>query len=176
IENARWDPKKNSIHINFIQGKDLREAIADTSIEILGEKGDTIYIIAGQDVATRATNGTATAGRNYVLHGRMLKLAGDHPSVGVTLANNASGKKFILTRDMIAINNPTQLMLLLPANMDNGDYTVTVTTQYSHSGTLLKAPRSTATVITVGNSPDDIGTLPTEPPNSGGGGYIDPNT
>jgi polysaccharide pyruvyl transferase WcaK-like protein len=135
-----------------------------------------MYIVAGEDVVTRADDGTATAGRNYILHGKFLKVAGDHPSVGVCLTS-ASGQKFLLTPDMIAENSPAKLIILLPTGLADGNYTLTVTTQYSGSGALLKVPRTADKVITLGQSPGGIGTLPTEPPSGGGGGgYIDPNT
>jgi hypothetical protein len=175
LDKGQWNPEKNSIHVSIIPDKDMREAIANTSVEILGPKQDSMYIIAGEDVVTRASDGTATAGRNYILHGRLLRVVGNHPSVGITMTNT-SGQKFILTPDMLAINNPTQLVVLLPTGLADGDYTLTVTTQFSGSGVLLKSPRSAEKVITLGNSSSGIGTLPTEPPSGGGGGiYIDPN-
>jgi hypothetical protein len=180
IENGQWNPNKNSIHVTFIQDKDLREAIAETSVHILGEKQDAMYIAGGEDAATRATDGTATAGRNYTLHGRLIKVAGDHESVGVTLTD-ASGKATKLPDDMIAVNNPTQLIILLPAGLADGDYTLTVTTQYCGSSILLKTPRSVTKTITIGQG----GTSGGGGGNEGGGGgneggdddgYLDPNS
>jgi hypothetical protein len=177
IENGQWDPEKNSIHVNFIQDKDLREAIAETSVHILGEKQDAMYIAGGEDAATRATDGTATAGRNYTLHGRLIKVAGDHESVGVTLTG-ASGQVTRLSDDMIAVNNPTQLILLLPAGLADGDYMLTVTTQFCGSSILLKVPRSVTKTITIGksNTPETPGGGGNEPETpGGGGGYVDPD-
>jgi hypothetical protein len=175
LKKGKWDPEHNSIHVSIIPDKDLREAIADATVDNLGPKPETMYIVAGEDAVTRADDGTATAGRNYTLHGKYLKVVGDHSSVGISLTN-ASGQKFLLTPDMIAENTPTKLIILLPTGLDDGDYTLTVTTQFTGSGTLLKAPRSADKVITLGKSSGGIGTLPTEPPSGGGGGiYIDPN-
>jgi hypothetical protein len=168
-----WDPKKNSIYVNFSQGKELREAIAETSVHILGEKGDAMYIIGGQDGATRAGDGTATAGRNYILHGRMLRVAGDHESVGITLTNVSTGQVTTVTTDRLTVNNPSQLIVQLPDGLEDGYYTLTVTTQYSNSNVLLKAPRSASRTIYIGQgAPSDPDTQPVDPPS---GGYIDPN-
>jgi hypothetical protein len=173
IENGVWDPKKNSIHVNFIQDKDLREAIAETSVHILGEKGDAMYIIGGQDAATRAGDGTATAGRNYILHGRLIKLAGSDESVGISLTNTSTGQVSKITDDRLVVNNPTQVIILLPSDLPDGDYTLTLTTQYSNSGVLLKTPRSVEKTITIGQgAPSDPDMQPVDPPS---GGYIDPN-
>ncbi len=76
-------------------------------------------------------DGSATAGRNFFVRGAMLKVVGDHESVGVTLTNDAKGATTKLTDDQITINNPSSLTLLLPADLAEGEYTLTVTTQYS---------------------------------------------
>ena len=60
---------------------------------------------------------------------------------------------------MIASNKPSELMLLVPPGLADGEYTLTVTTQYS-TGTTLKAPRSTSITLWVGGK-------------SGGGGEDD---
>ena len=138
-------------YVSFTQDKDLREAIAQTSVNILGEKRDAMYIIGGEDAATRATDGMATAGRNYTLNGRLIKVVGEHESVGITLTD-ASGKVSKLPNDMLVVNNPSQLIILLPSDLTDGHYTLTVTTQYSGTNTLLKTPRSTSKVITIGQS------------------------
>ena len=151
VDGGQWDQKKNSIYVSFTQDKDLREAIAQTSVNILGEKRDAMYIIGGEDAATRATDGMATAGRNYTLNGRLIKVVGEHESVGITLTD-ASGKVSKLPNDMLVVNNPSQLIILLPSDLTDGHYTLTVTTQYSGTNTLLKTPRSTSKVITIGQS------------------------
>ena len=61
-----------------------------------------------------------------------------------------------LTDDQITINNPSSLTLLLPADLAEGEYTLTVTTQYSNSYT-LKVPRSISTPIWIGGKPADGG-------------------
>ncbi|MDR1557672.1 MAG: DUF4469 domain-containing protein, partial [Tannerellaceae bacterium] len=178
VENGKWDPEKNYISIDIIQGQEAREAIAGTRLEILGEKPDAIYIYNGEDAVTRATNGMATSGRNYILHGRMLKIAGTDPSVGITLTNQSTGSSVQIPNEMIAVNEPAKIILLLPDNLADGDYTLKVTTQYTGASNFLrKEPHSVETTITVGKS--SIGTLPETPGGDGGGGgggiYIDPN-
>lgn len=155
VEGGVWNPKKNSVYISIIQDKELREGIAATSVKILGTKADVGYILGSQDTATRATDGTATAGRNYRLTGRMLKVVGDDASVGVTLADS-KGAVIRLATDMIARNDPSELILLLPANLENGTYTLTVCTQYSSGNRLLKTPRSMSRTITIGDGGGDV--------------------
>lgn len=146
IEGGVWNKEKNSIYVSFTQDKALREAIAQTIVEILGEKSNIMYILETEDKKTGLKDGSATAGRNFFVRGAMLKVAGDDETVGVTLTNAAKAVTK-LTDDLITINNPSSLTLLLPVELTEGEYTLTITTQYSSSGTLLKTPRSVSTPI-----------------------------
>ena len=148
VESGVWNKEKNSIYVSFTQGKELREAIAKTAVNILGEKSNVMYILETEDRKTGLRDGTATAGRNLFVRGAMLKVVGDDPEVGVTLTN-ASGVKTKLEEDMITTNKPSELTLLVPADLPNGEYTLTVTTQFS-TGAVLKAPRSVNTTVWIG--------------------------
>ena len=149
VRNGLWDPEKNAVYVSFVQDKELREAIAETAVDILGEKGDVMYITGGEDTATHATDGTATAGRNYILHGRMLKVAGDHESTGVTLTGS-DGRVTPIPRDRLVLNMPSRLIILLPDDLQDGEYMLTVTTQFSNTSALLKTPHSAGKTITIG--------------------------
>lgn len=151
VEGSAWNPKTNSIYVSLIQDKELREAIATTSVKILGTKADTAYILGSEDTATRATDGTATPGRNYRLRGRMIKVTGTHASVGITLVDSKGAETKIPT-DMIAVNNPSEVILLLPATLADGVYELRLTTQFAASGKELKEPRAMTRTITIGNT------------------------
>ena len=146
--NGAWDPERNSIYVSFTQDKDLREAIAETSVDILGDKASGMYISGVKDAATQATDGTMTPGRNFTISGRLLKVAGEDPKVGITIRNEEAGET-LLPADMLTVNNPSQLVILVPADLAPGEYTLTVTTQYTGSGTPLKTPRSVSRQVYV---------------------------
>lgn len=44
VEGGVWNKENNSIYVSFTQDKALREAIAKTVVEILGEKSNIMYI------------------------------------------------------------------------------------------------------------------------------------
>ena len=52
IEGGVWNKEKNSIYVSFTQDKALREAIAQTAVEILGEKSNIMYILETEDKKT----------------------------------------------------------------------------------------------------------------------------
>ena len=160
VENKAWNPEKNSVYVSFVQGADMREAIRQTGVNIIGEKSNAMYVAGTQDASTRATNSTATAGRNFTLTGSMLKVVGTDPSVGITLTS-ASNVVTKIPEDMWAVNDPSKLIFLIPAGLANGAYTLTVTTQYSGGNkTLLKTPKSVAQTIYIGEAPAGGGSGP----------------
>ena len=55
---------------------------------------------------------------------------------------------------MITANKPSELTLLIPSELTNGEYTLTVTTQYA-SSSLLKSPRSASITLWIGGKPKD---------------------
>ncbi|HIZ02044.1 MAG TPA: DUF4469 domain-containing protein [Candidatus Bacteroides merdipullorum] len=152
--NDAWDPKKDSVYVSFTQGKTLRESIQDTTVEVLGDRPAKFYIGSTSDVATKATDYSATAGRNLTLYGKNILPAGDDPSVGITLTNTETQAVTRLTEDMIAVAEPSRLVILIPSDLDDGEYTLTVTTQYKGSSNdFLKTPRSTSQTIYIGGAP-----------------------
>ena len=67
---------------------------------------------------------------------------------------------------MLAVNNPSQLTFIVPAGLADGEYTLTITTQYAGS-TLLKTPRTAIATFYVGTKPETGGGSGGE---GGGGG------
>ena len=148
VEGGVWDAGRNSIRVTFTQGKELRQAIAQTPVKILSRRAEGIVILSGRDTSTGATDFTATAGRNYELRGRRLKVEGTDPAVGIELADG-QGYTLCLGPDMLAVNMPTRLVFLLPPDLPAGTYTLTVTSQRSNAGQLLRQPRSASVVLEV---------------------------
>lgn len=162
IENSTWNPAKNSIVVNFNVGADLREAIKQTTVSIIGEKGSAMYIGGTQDASTRAMDASATAGRAFTLTGSKLRVTGTDPSVGITLTSS-KGTVTKVTEDLWVTNDPSKLTFIIPASLADGEYELKVTTQFgSNSKTMLKAPRSVTKTIYIGIAPSGGG-------NEGGG-------
>ena len=151
-EKGQWNPLKNSIYVLLTQGAELRKAIEETTVEILGEKSNVMYILEVEDRDTGMTDGTITPGRNAFIRGASLKVVGDDPSVGITLTPVGGGSETKLNEKDITINSPTEMVIIVPAGLEDGTYTLTITTQYSRSSTLLKEPRSVSTTVYVGSA------------------------
>ncbi|MFT3739252.1 MAG: DNA-binding domain-containing protein [Breznakibacter sp.] len=137
-----WNPETNSLIASITQGADLRTAIAETAVVILGEQSDPLEITSLTDTVTGKTDGTLTQGRNAEIKGSYLKIAGDDPSCGVAFTNTATGTVTRLDPADIVINEPSRLLIFVPALPGAGEYELSVTTQYSGGNTTLKQPRS----------------------------------
>lgn len=155
VEGGKWNPEKNNIYVVFNQDKVLREEIAKTAVHILGEKPNVMYIIEVEDRKTGLKDGTMSPGRNFFVRGANLKVTGTDENVGVTLKNLSSNTTVKLDEDMITTNKPSELTLLLPADMADGDYELTVTTQFTGGGKTLKDSRSVSTTVHVGDAGGD---------------------
>lgn len=150
VDGGKWDPEKNNIYVAFTQDKVIREEIAKTTIHILGEKAEVMYITETEDRKTGLKDGTMTPGRNFFVRGANLKVLGTDASVGVTLTNIESKKVVKLDDDMITKNNPSELTLLLPADLADGNYLLTIRTQFGTSNHQLKEPREVSVDVHVG--------------------------
>lgn len=156
-------------------GADLRRAIKDTTVNIIGEKGAAIYIGGVADAATRAQDATATAGRAFTLTGRNLRVAGTAEGVGITLIAE-NGTETRITDDLFVVNDPSKVIFIIPATLADGTYRLRLTTQYgSNNKTLLKTPRTVEKLIYVGTTPPSTGSGTTIPGGDGGDGDLGEN-
>ena len=128
VEDGQWNPAKNDIYVAFTQNRVLREEIRNTKVEILGEKADTIYIT-----------------------GSRIRIEGTDEKVGITFRNLADDTVTKVTSDMFGTNNPSELIFIAPTGLADGEYEMTLTTQYSgNTQRFLKTPRSINRIVYVG--------------------------
>lgn len=164
VEDGVWNPETNSIYILMQQDKVLRDAIAQTSVKILGKKGSTAYIVGSQDTVTRATDGSVTPGRTFRVKGKNIKVVGTDETVGIYIIAS-DGHKTKLEMDRVVTNNPSEVVVLLPADLQEGNYELQIVTQFTGGNWLLKTPRTVTKELFVGDAPQEPGD---------GGDVIDP--
>ena len=136
--------------MNFQQGKTLREEIAQTKVEILGEKADIMYVIEVEDKKTGLKDGTASPGFGFVIKGRNLKVGGTDESVGVYLINESQSAEKLPDYQIIK-NMPSELIIQIPTGLLDGPYTLRISTQLNNTKKGLKEPRSVEIPLTLVN-------------------------
>lgn len=154
IENGVWNPEKNTVYVDLTQDKILRDAIRNTTVEILTMKPDNMYIFEVED-RVLGLGVQITPGNNLFVRGARLKIAGASVDNGVTFTHT-DGTSIKLPEEKVTINNPSELTLLLPADMKDGNYELKITTQYISGGnTFRKEPRSVTYNVRVGDGGGD---------------------
>jgi len=138
-----WNPDLNSVYVTINQGLDLRVAVAETIVEIQGIQSDPLEILSLADSTTGKTDGTLTKGRNAELKGSYLKVIGENPDCGVAFRNTSTQVVTKLAMGDIVLNEPSRLLILVPANLTDGEYEISVTTQFTSGNVTLKTPRTT---------------------------------
>ena len=141
VYGMKFDKAKNSVYVSCSQGINIRKEAANTKVEILGMMPDAMYIAQVINMQSRANDCTLTRGRNVTVEGSHLKVVGDDPYAGVYLINDETGNEIKLEDDLLVVNEPSKLLLLIPAEMPTGTYRLKVVTQYTAGNKRLKGTR-----------------------------------
>lgn len=141
-----WHPDVNSLQIRLRPTKELREALNNTAINIVGESTSAMSVTGAESAL--GVGYCVKAGRAFTLYGKNIKVVGDEPSVGITLTNSENVIRKI-EADMIVQNGPKKLTFIIPEGMVEGEYELKIVTQYSSSSRLLKRPRAVVKSLTV---------------------------
>ncbi|MRM82781.1 DNA-binding domain-containing protein [Riemerella anatipestifer] len=147
-----WDKEKHSVYVNVNQGTDLRKAANDTKVEILGEQSSPMSVFSITDKTTGKADGTLTKGKNAEIKGTYIKIDGNDPKNGIVFKNLDTQNEVKLAKDNIVLNEPSRVLILVPADLETGNYELSITTQRSSGNALLKDPRTEilATPVVIG--------------------------
>ena len=154
-EQAPFDKTKHRLTVSFSMSKQLREALDRLQISTRSASSGLI-INNVKDAESQELNGLITSGGSLIISGVNIKIAGDDPSNGVFLTPIAGGEPIAMRA--ITHNNPSELTVLLPT-LEEGEYTLSVTTQFSQSHT-LKEPRTYVYPVTLTVGTDEGGGTP----------------
>ena len=148
------DRNKIKVYATLSMGSSLREAMQECRLEIFTQPAVVGPLLNGAVAQTRADDGTLAT------------------SVGVTFTSveEPSTTVFVPLAD-ITVNEPKQLIFVLPTEVTDGLWRVKVTTQYTSGGHEVKEPRSyeLPTTLAVGTAAgQEPGTDEDEEENEGG--------
>ncbi len=136
-----FNSQKHSLLFQFAQGEKLRSQISTIEIDILGVAEAGSVILQVKDVKSGTTNDVLTPGRNLKIVGSKIKITGDNPANGVFFINQSTQQRTIVDTSDIVVNNPSEIIVIIPG-LDPGTYTLEVVTQYTSNSILLKEPRA----------------------------------
>ena len=103
---------------------------------------DIIAIHSVTDAFTGKRDGSLTKGRNAEIRGAFIKVVGDGVGVGVAFTKTDTGTRTLLDAHDIVINEPSRVLIMVPASLAAGTYDLSLTTQFTGSNKTLKNPRT----------------------------------
>ncbi len=137
--NAKFDSTVHKITLDIVPSAEMRAALKEVGVEVLGVKADGAFIGLVTDTVTGLTDGTITPGDDIRIEGDKLKIAPDgETGLGVFFVN-ADGETIPVTRRLTQ-NDPKKLIARVP-DLPSGQYTLRVVTRFSNSAISLKEPR-----------------------------------
>jgi hypothetical protein len=137
---AHYDEAAHRISCDLIASTDLRNALTEVGVEVLGAKHSSAYINLVTDVATGRTDGGITPNDDIIVEGNRIKLAPEgEAAVNVFFVADDGTETPIPRRP--TQNDPKKLIIRVPL-LAAGTYLLKVVTMFSTSSTMLKEPRS----------------------------------
>lgn len=136
------DRTKVKVYANLSQGTALKKAMSTNQMELFQQPAVVGPFVNGAINPTMPSAGYLLQGQPCVISGRNLKLVGDDATIGITFTNTADQTEVKIAPASVFPNEPTSLQFVVPASLTDGTWNLTVTTQYSGGGVMVKTPRS----------------------------------
>lgn len=135
-----FDAEKHSLTVAYTSGKTLRKRLLET--EVVTNGAATVGPVIGglTDSSTGKDDGTFTPGMPIVVGGSNIKISGTNEANGFYFIPAAEGSTPVKAK-VIVHNNPSQLTVMVPADLAAGDYYISITTQYGRTAN-VKEPRT----------------------------------
>jgi hypothetical protein len=137
-----FDPKEHKITLDAILTTEMRKALEEVGVDVLGKKADGGAVIGlVTDVLTGKKDGTVSVYGDIVITGEKIKIepVGEE-GLGVFFVD-VYGTEIPLDYPPIE-NNPKKIICRLPAQVTDGVYTLKIVTRYTSGSIMLKTPRT----------------------------------
>lgn len=118
---------------------EMRNALAQVGVEVLGVKDSGAYIGLVTDTLTGKTNGEITSGEDILVEGDKLRIAPEDETGNGIFFISAGGTSYPVTRRLTQ-NDPKKLLVRVP-ELPAGEYTLRVITRFSNNNTFVKEAR-----------------------------------
>ena len=144
-KSANFDPSTNKLTLDMVLSKEMRDALSTVGVEVLGVKeGGGAEIGLVTNTLDGNTDGYINPGEDILIEGTKIKIVGDEEMCGVFFVLRGAETETIRKVDRrLTQNLPSSIIARVPADLEPGEYTLRIVTQFTNSGsTLLKEPRT----------------------------------
>jgi hypothetical protein len=140
--HPKWNPEENSVSLQATPLAIVRQKIDQLQVDVRGMSSTGIVINTVTDVASAEVNTRLTPGGGMNISGSKIKIVGDVAGVGIHLRNIDSQEVWDILPTSILVNDPSKISFIIPSDLREGDYHLSITTQYSNGSILLKEART----------------------------------
>ena len=138
--NAKFNPAVHKVTLDFVPSAEMRAALKEVGIEVIGIKDSGAFIGLVTDTSTGLADGTVTSGDDILIEGDKLKISPDgEDGLGVFFINTNDKTVTPVVRRLTQ-NRPKKILARVP-ELSAGEYVLRIVTRYSNGTTLMKAPR-----------------------------------
>lgn len=141
-DNASWDSTKHRLVVKVLPTGEVKVSVKEANVKVRGMATVGTVINTVTDVTTQEVNTVLTRGGGVNLTGSKMRIAGDKDEIGIYLVNNETQDEVLIQMTSVLTNDPSKISFILPHNIEEGEFKIKITTQYSSGNTLLKEPRS----------------------------------
>jgi hypothetical protein len=134
------DHRKHPLTFRFRPLRALRKLAGHIGISIDGEADIAGYIDSYTDTEEQSVNGIFIEGNMFVIQGSKIKIAGDHPDVGLYF-NPVLDPERLQKVERISENNPSKITGIA-ISTGYEENRLVIKTQFASGNTLLKEPRT----------------------------------
>jgi hypothetical protein len=135
-----FDPEVHKITLTATPAAEMRAALEEVGVEVLGDKNSGAYIGLVTDIASGRTDGTITAGEDLIVSGDKIKITPEGEAGLGVFFTDESGVDHPVTRKLLE-NAPKKLIFRVPS-LTPGVYTLKVVTRFTKSQYELREPRT----------------------------------
>jgi hypothetical protein len=138
--SAKYDPDAHKITCGMIPSAEMRTALEEVGIEVLGVKDSGAIVSLVTDAYTGNTDGTITPGEDIIIEGDKIKIAPpDEVGLGVFFIAEDGTETQVTNR--FTQNDPKRIIVRVPP-LVAGNYSLEVRTRFTSGNVLLKDVRS----------------------------------
>ena len=138
-ENSPYDEKVHKRTVDLVPTADLRTALDEIGVKVLGAKEETARITEITDTATGLKDGTLTIGDDIIIEGEKIKVDEKDAAQGVFF-KAANGTEY-KTERRLSVNKPSQIIARVPKEIPEGNVTVIIRTKFTGGASPLKTVR-----------------------------------
>lgn len=141
-DQAKWDPAMHSLEINSTPTNEFRSIVKTIIPDVRGMAASGMGVNTVTDISTGMVNSKLTRGNGVNVRGKYIKIKGNADEIGLRLIHQQTNEVVNIPVTSLLVNEPSRLGFIIPHAIPEGDYKLSICTQFSASNKSLKETRT----------------------------------